>query len=94
MKLFYSGNSPYARRPRIAIREADLMDRVEGIVAAGEEREPMLFEYGPGAKVPGLLTDSGAYIRETLLIDIYLDCLLYTSPRPRDQRGSRMPSSA
>ena len=21
-------------------------------------------------------------------------CLLYTSPRPRDQRGSRMPSSA
>ena len=24
----------------------------------------------------------------------YLDCLLYTSPSPRDQRGSRMPSSA
>ena len=25
---------------------------------------------------------------------IYEDCLLYTSPSPRDQRGSRMPSSA
>mgnify|MGYP003324476995 FL=1 len=25
---------------------------------------------------------------------IYRDCLLYTSPSPRDQRGSRMPSSA
>ena len=24
----------------------------------------------------------------------HLDCLLYTSPSPRDQRGSRMPSSA
>ena len=24
----------------------------------------------------------------------YLHCLLYTSPSPRDQRGSRMPSSA
>ena len=24
----------------------------------------------------------------------FLDCLLYTSPSPRDQRGSRMPSSA
>ena len=24
----------------------------------------------------------------------YKDCLLYTSPSPRDQRGSRMPSSA
>ena len=25
---------------------------------------------------------------------VYEDCLLYTSPSPRDQRGSRMPSSA
>ena len=25
---------------------------------------------------------------------IFEDCLLYTSPSPRDQRGSRMPSSA
>ena len=24
----------------------------------------------------------------------YMNCLLYTSPSPRDQRGSRMPSSA
>ena len=24
----------------------------------------------------------------------YMSCLLYTSPSPRDQRGSRMPSSA
>ena len=27
-------------------------------------------------------------------IDILVACLLYTSPSPRDQRGSRMPSSA
>ena len=27
-------------------------------------------------------------------IDEYKYCLLYTSPSPRDQRGSRMPSSA
>ena len=26
--------------------------------------------------------------------DLHRDCLLYTSPSPRDQRGSRMPSSA
>ena len=32
----------------------------------------------------------------TTAADFYLDrtCLLYTSPSPRDQRGSRMPSSA
>ena len=27
-------------------------------------------------------------------VDDFLTCLLYTSPSPRDQRGSRMPSSA
>ena len=27
-------------------------------------------------------------------IKVLCDCLLYTSPSPRDQRGSRMPSSA
>ena len=28
------------------------------------------------------------------LVGIFTTCLLYTSPSPRDQRGSRMPSSA
>ena len=28
------------------------------------------------------------------LVDFFKTCLLYTSPSPRDQRGSRMPSSA
>ena len=32
---------------------------------------------------------------ENIPLDIlFEDCLLYTSPSPRDQRGSRMPSSA
>ena len=30
----------------------------------------------------------------TAIIHNEVDCLLYTSPSPRDQRGSRMPSSA
>ena len=29
-----------------------------------------------------------------IMVAQYKDCLLYTSPSPRDQRGSRMPSSA
>ena len=29
-----------------------------------------------------------------IFIYVYRRCLLYTSPSPRDQRGSRMPSSA
>ena len=35
------------------------------------------------------LQDSGADI-----VRVSVPCLLYTSPSPRDQRGSRMPSSA
>ena len=35
-------------------------------------------------------------IKDDLVIldELTKDCLLYTSPSPRDQRGSRMPSSA
>ena len=31
---------------------------------------------------------------EDVNINLSTNCLLYTSPSPRDQRGSRMPSSA
>ena len=31
---------------------------------------------------------------DVMSVDPYMRCLLYTSPSPRDQRGSRMPSSA
>ena len=34
-------------------------------------------------------------VKNTLVVgSSIMDCLLYTSPSPRDQRGSRMPSSA
>ena len=32
--------------------------------------------------------------QEQVHLDYFNNCLLYTSPSPRDQRGSRMPSSA
>ena len=35
-----------------------------------------------------------ALIREGIVFSLKGTCLLYTSPSPRDQRGSRMPSSA
>ena len=31
---------------------------------------------------------------DVIYIGLAMNCLLYTSPSPRDQRGSRMPSSA
>ena len=46
-----------------------------------------------------IVVDAGAGTGKTStivdrVIEHYLSCLLYTSPSPRDQRGSRMPSSA
>ena len=43
------------------------------------------------------LFNNGTYklnIEEAKYLMLYNPCLLYTSPSPRDQRGSRMPSSA
>ena len=40
--------------------------------------------------LPGGFVDYGENPTDAVL----RDCLLYTSPSPRDQRGSRMPSSA
>ena len=39
-----------------------------------------------------ITTKGGAF--DIMTIGMYETCLLYTSPSPRDQRGSRMPSSA
>ena len=43
------------------------------------------------------LDEKGANIERLLTAGVGINaegCLLYTSPSPRDQRGSRMPSSA
>ena len=55
-----------------------------------------------GLKVASAVDDPVAFFQAKSLNDRAFDfnekkdgiCLLYTSPSPRDQRGSRMPSSA
>ena len=44
-----------------------------------------------GIRHPLINSDAAAVAEEDAL---FMLCLLYTSPSPRDQRGSRMPSSA
>ncbi len=90
MKLFYSGNSPYARRPRMAIREAGLTGKVEEVnLADPDTRVKILLEYGPGAKVPALLTDDGSFIIESLIISRYLDEQSGGKLYPEGQEGAR-----
>ena len=80
---------------------------VQSYVPAESEYQPATTQFGeqsqravskrrwliPTAEVP--LTN---LVREQILeasaLPLRMTCLLYTSPSPRDQRGSRMPSSA
>jgi len=87
MKLYFSGNSPYARRPRIAIREAGLTGKVEEVsLKSPEERVKLLGEMGPGAKVPALLTDNGVYLCESLIIAKFLDEASGGKLYPKDKK--------
>ena len=76
------------RGPELAEREAAWTYRLnaEDINIDGDGFVTPTSSHGPEEFVPGQVLD-------TLDIQVY-DCLLYTSPSPRDQRGSRMPSSA
>lgn len=87
MKLYFSGNSPYARRPRIAIREAGLTGTVEEVsLKSPEERVKLLGEMGPGAKVPALLTDNGVFLCESLIIAKFLDEVSGGKLYPKDPK--------
>jgi glutathione S-transferase len=70
MKLYMSGNSPYARRARITIREAGLTDQVEEVRIASFNELPL---HHPGAKIPILVTESGQSLCESLIITRYLN---------------------
>ena len=54
------------------------------------EVSAVLIPIKPPHRVAGGLLESSPL----LLIDLHFDCLLYTSPSPRDLSTSRMPSSA
>ena len=59
--------------------------KAEGILKHASFRlDPWKLGYQTSAYTQVMLTDA----------NLHTNCLLYTSPSPRDQRGSRMPSSA
>lgn len=72
MKVYHTGNSPYARRARLAARASGLGVEEVDVAPLASPENPLRGK-GPGAKVPGLETDAGTYICETLLITGYLN---------------------
>ncbi len=72
MKLYMSGNSPYARRVRIALRETGLADAVEEVAIKSFDD---LLAIGPGGKIPVFITESGRALCESHIIVAHLNDL-------------------
>jgi glutathione S-transferase len=87
MKLYYSGNSPYARRVRLAARLSGLGIEEMDASPLAVVNHPLL-QKGPGGKVPGLETDAGTYICETLLITNYLNQQSGGRLTPQDSKAA------
>ena len=73
----------------------------EGSICINEEHDIVYREKATGSSAPAKLVEapkefdfSNDINPDPVLLFRYSACLLYTSPSPRDQRGSRMPSSA
>jgi glutathione S-transferase len=86
MQLFFSTNSPYARKCRIVALEKGLQNRIEFINVNPLEDPPALRAVNPLGTVPALMTDDGLHLCESPVICEYLD-LLDGSPsfHPKDE---------
>jgi glutathione S-transferase len=74
VQLFYSPNSPYARKARIIIHELDLVSRVEE-TSVSLPADAKLRSLNPLGKIPALLLDDGSVIYDSPVICEYLDDL-------------------
>ena len=73
-------------------RETEI-ERVSQILSRRKKNNPILIGE-PGVGKTAIVEGLALRINEKKVSRTLYDCLLYTSPSPRDQRGSRMPSSA
>ena len=82
---------------RFAMREG-LCDSNPAKPLRNPRREKKLPHFLSGREIGKLLAapkrSEPLGLRDRAILETLYSCLLYTSPSPRDQRGSRMPSSA
>jgi glutathione S-transferase len=72
VKLYYSVNSPYARKARIIIHELGLKPRVEDVVVT-LPADAKFRAINPLGKIPALILDDGSVIYDSPVICEYLD---------------------
>ena len=75
-------------------RSEDLDDAQRSLTPEGRERTSRQLERLLELDLACDLVLSSPLVRARQTAELIVSCLLYTSPSPRDQRGSRMPSSA
>ena len=73
MKLFYSANSPYARKVRVLAIERGLTDEIELIEVSTADPSDALLDANPLGRVPALVTAVDGAIHDSPLICEYLD---------------------
>lgn len=80
MRLLYSPASPYSRKVRIVLREKNLHDQVEEILANPFGDAAELQRANPLGKIPALLVEPGFALYDSPVICEYLDTLVPTAP--------------
>ncbi len=80
MKLFFSPNSPYARKCRVVTLEKGLADKVEFVRADPNTNPPELIAANPLATVPTLVVSDSLTLCESPVICEYLDSLSKENP--------------
>lgn len=73
MKLIYSNASPYARTVRVALRELEMLERMEEIAQHPFDNPAQLISFNPLCKVPCLINEDGKGIFDSQVICEYLD---------------------
>lgn len=77
MQLLISPASPYVRKARVVLREANLMDRVQEVVVSTTplKSAPEVVAANPLGKIPALLRPDGPAIYDSRVITRFLDDL-------------------
>lgn len=75
MKCYVTGNSPYARKVRVAAHETGLADEVEWAVITREQRAEMIPGINPLGKVPVAILEAGDVLYDSPVICAYVDSL-------------------
>jgi glutathione S-transferase len=75
MRLFYTPNSPFARKARVVAHERGLGDRIEAVEVTVRDPASKLLPYNAVGRVPALELDDGTVLTESTLICHHLDAI-------------------